>query len=201
LRAIAARVCWCLAALLAIVIYQSLDAIMVYHGLRFDFPDLRVQYHLMAPTVSMTRLNLGSPETFTLENVRFPPAQEVFRTRAAFAKFFRERWIDAGREDRDEPSNLKDPGIDFAASEIILGSPGGRDGHQVDIIRVEERSDDLLVHSVEWIPYDDFTFAMITYPVSLVVVPRSTKPVHFAPMFQSLRRLRPLQLPWARTTE
>lgn len=75
-------------------------------------------------------------------------------------------------------------GVDFAKEQGVLVQLGPQPTGMitVEIVSLEERPDTFVVHAVRWLPVSDLVTDDIGYPTHYVAMPRSDKPVAFAPV-------------------
>ncbi|MBO9540199.1 protease complex subunit PrcB family protein [bacterium] len=76
------------------------------------------------------------------------------------------------------------PVIDFTKDQGVLFLFGSQSsgGYEGKIAAIEEKSDRFVVHPILWTPSSGMTVtATVTYPYHYVAMPRSEKPMEFAP--------------------
>lgn len=77
--------------------------------------------------------------------------------------------------------------LDFAREQGVLVQLGPQPTGmiKVEIVSIEERADQIVVHAVRWLPVSDIVTDDIGYPTHYVAMPRSAKPVTFAPVISA----------------
>jgi hypothetical protein len=94
------------------------------------------------------------------------------------------------------------PSINFSdelAVFVHLGELGSDEIGSVEIVGVEETPDKLIVHSIKWQSTGFITInprGEVYYPWFAVAIPRTDKPIEFAPLERANIRFRPHDRTW-----
>ena len=90
-------------------------------------------------------------------------------------------------------SDMEIPKLDFKLEQGILVSTGMQGKPKVvEVVAIEEQQTRLLVHTVQWESSpSEVAPDVISYPYHYVSIPRTSKPVEFAPMVKAYFNQRP----------
>lgn len=145
---------------------------------------VQVEALLAKPSVAFRSVGVhGHPDIGDL----LPASKAVFRSKEEWKSFVAQTVI------RPDPFEA----LDFAQETGILVAYGESLGTNfVEIVAIEEQGDRLFVHSVRWVPDPAVPERQgIGYPYHFVTIPKTERPIEFAPIQDAYITLRPTSKP------